>query len=123
MLRTFVVLAAVVALLGGVAQANIVSNYGISVQSCVVNQGGNGATNGINVVYTNTHASPAYEVDFIIGYRGHRYVLRDTGTFTQGAVINHNLTNALVGYQWSGPTPNRCTVKKVMLGNGNTLGS
>ncbi|MBV8154984.1 MAG: hypothetical protein JO029_16155 [Candidatus Eremiobacteraeota bacterium] len=122
MMRTFVMLTGIVALACGVAQANIVSNYGISIQSCVVNQNGSSVTNGINVVYTNTHAAAANEVDFLIGYRGHRYVLRDTGTFTQGAQINHNLTNALVGFGWTGPTPNRCTVKKVVLSDGNVLG-
>ena len=104
------------------AQANITSKFGISIQSCVVNQGGNGATNGINVVYTNNHASPATQVNFLIGYRGHRYVLVDRGTFSQGAQINHNLTNDLVGYAWSGPAPNRCTVQRVYLANGAQLG-
>ncbi len=118
----FVVLAALVTLCTTAAQANIVSKYGIVIQSCVVNQNGSGVTNGVNVVYTNTHASPAYEVDFTVGYRGHRYVMRDTGTFTQGAQINHNLSNALVGFGWSGPTPNTCTVRKVILANGQVLG-
>ena len=122
MIRTLMALAAVLAFVGGVARANIVSNYGITIQSCVVNQNGGGVTNGINVVYTNTHDVPANEVDFLIGYRGHRYVLVDTGTFSHGAQISHDLKNELVGFGWTGPTPNRCTVKRVVLSNGKVLG-
>ena len=121
MIRSLLVLAAILALAGGVAQANIVSALGISIQSCVVNQNGGGVTNGINVVYTNTHEVPANEVDFLVGYRGHRYVLVDTGTFSQGSQINHDLKNALVGFGWTGPAPNRCTVKRVVLSNGKVL--
>ena len=122
MKRCPLVFLAVLVLLTATAQANITSKFGISIQSCVVNQGSNGATNGVNVVYTNTHPSPATEVDFLVGYRGHHYILVDHGTFSQGAQINHNLTNDLVGYAWSGPTPNRCTVNRAYLANGRTLG-
>lgn len=122
MKRSPLVFLAALVLLTSAAQANIVSKFGITIESCVINQGGNGATNGANVVYVNTHASPATEVDFTIGYRGHPYVLVDRGTFSQGATINHNLTNDLVGFAWSGPTPNRCSVRRVVLANGRVLG-
>jgi hypothetical protein len=122
MKRSALVFFAALVLLTANAQANITSKFGISIQSCVVNQGSNGATNGINVVYASTHPSPATEVDFLVGYRGHHYILVDRGTFSEGAQINHNLTNALVGYAWSGSTPNRCTVNRVSLANGNTFG-
>jgi hypothetical protein len=113
---------AAVLALTATAGANITSKFGISIQSCVVNQGSNGATNGINVVYVNNHASPATQVNFLIGYRGHHYTLVDHGNFSQGAQINHNLTNDLVGYAWSGPAPNRCTVQRVYLANGKQFG-
>jgi hypothetical protein len=119
--RTLLVsLAALALLLPAAAQAKIVSAFGITIQSCVVNANGN-QTNGINVVYYNTHDSPATEVDFLVGYHGHKYVLIDRGTFSQGAQINHNLTNALVGYTWQGPKPHICTVQRVMLANGRDL--
>lgn len=122
MKRTILAAAAIAAvLLPAAAQANTVSALGISIQSCVVNQRGDGSSNGINVVYVNTHPSPALQVNFLIGYRGHRYVLVDNGTFSQGSQINHNLTNTLVGFGWSGPTPNLCTVNKVILSNGRVL--
>lgn len=98
------------------------SNYGVTIQSCTVNQGGDGLTNGVNIVYNNTHPSPANEVVFVVGYRGHGYTLVDRGTFSQGATINHNLTNALVGLPWAGPVPNRCAVRQVYLNNGKVLG-
>jgi hypothetical protein len=122
MVRSFLALTVFMGLLAGAAQANITSKFGINIQSCVVNQGGNGLSNGVNVVYTNSHAAPATEVDFLVGYRGQRHIMVDRGTFSQGAQINHNLTNDLVGYPWSGPTPNRCTVQKVVLENGRVLG-
>jgi hypothetical protein len=113
-------LAALAVLSPATAQANIVSKYRISIQSCVVNQNG-GVTNGVNIVYVNSNAEPATEIDFQVNYRGTRYVLIDSGSFTQNANINHNLTNTLVGLPWSGPTPNLCTVRRVVLANGRVL--
>ena len=114
-------IAALAVLTPAAAQARIVPALGVSIESCVVNQNGSGATNGINVVYYNTHPSPAEQVNFLVGYRGHRYVLIDRGTFSQGARINHNLTNALVGEAWEGSNPNLCTVQRVFLANGRVL--
>ncbi len=120
--RTLLVgLAALCCLLPATAQAKIESAFGIAIQSCVVNSNGSNQTNGINVVYSNTHPSAATEVDFLVGYHGHHYVMIDRGTFSQNATINHNLTNALVGYAWKGPAPHMCTVQRVMLANGRVL--
>ncbi len=121
MKRTLFAAAAVAALLlPAAAQARIVSALGVTIQSCVVNSSG-GTTNGINVVYFSTHSSPATEVDFLVGYHGHRYVLIDKGTFSNGAYINHNLTNALVGMPWFGPQAHLCEVQRVVLANGRVL--
>jgi len=123
MKRTLLALGAVVAILApAAAQADIISQFGVTIASCVVNSNGNGATNGINIVYYNTHPSPATEVDFLVGYRGHRFTLVDRGRFTQGAQINHNIANALTGWVWKGPTPNLCQVNRVYLANGRVLG-
>jgi hypothetical protein len=103
------------------ASAEIVPAFGITIQSCVVNSNGAGLTNGINVVYYNTHASPATEVDFLVRYHGHRYVLTDHGSFTQDAQINHNLANSLVGRSWQGANSKLCTVQRVLLENGKVL--
>lgn len=103
------------------ASAKIVSNFGITIGSCVVNSNGGNQTNGINVVYYNTHASPATEVDFKVRYHKQTFILIDRGNFAQGAQINHNLTNALVGEVWEGPDPGLCTVKRVLLANGKEL--
>ncbi len=103
-----------------IAQAKIISSLGVSIQSCVVNSNGS-ATNGVNIVYSSTHSSPATEVDFLVGYHGHKYVLIDRGSFSQGAQINHNLNNALVGEPWQGPRPKLCTVQRVMLANGRVV--
>jgi prephenate dehydratase len=99
------------------ASAKIVSNFGITIASCVVNSNGN-QTNGINIVYYNTHPSPATEVDFKVRYHKQTFILTDRGSFSQGAEINHNLTNALVGEVWEGPEPKLCTVTRVLLANG-----
>ncbi len=121
MKRTFFMLLAVFVLLAPTAaQAKIVQQLGIAIQSCVVNEN-NGVTNGVNVVYYNTHQSPATEVDFYIGYHYHKAVLVDRGSFTNGAQINHNLTNGLVGVTWNGPQPYTCTVQRVVLANGKVL--
>lgn len=63
-------------------QARLVSRFGVTIISCVVNSNGNSSTNGINVVYYNTHDSPATEVDFMVNYMGKRYILIDKGNFT-----------------------------------------
>ena len=93
----------------------------MTITSCVVNSNGSNLTNGINVVYYNTHDSPATEVDFLVNYGGHKYILIDKGSFARGAEINHNLTNALTGQPWNGPTAKRCSVQRVYLENGNVL--
>jgi hypothetical protein len=97
------------------------SAHGVTIVSCVVNSNGSNLTNGINVVYYNTHDSPATEVDFVVNYNGNKYILIDKGSFSRGAQINHNLTNALTGQPWDGPTPKRCAVQRVYLANGNVL--
>ncbi len=103
------------------AQAKIVSRLGVTIISCVVNSNGSNLTNGINVVYYNTHDSPATEVDFRINYSGKRYILIDKGNFSRGAQINHNLANALTGQPWNGPTPKLCRVERVYLANGRSF--
>jgi hypothetical protein len=104
-----------------VVSAKVESNLGITIGSCVVNSNGGNQTNGINVVYYNTHASPATEVDFKVKYRKHTYLLVDRGSFAQNAQINHNLTDALVGEVWEGPQAKLCTVTRVFLANGKEL--
>ncbi|HKE37224.1 MAG TPA: hypothetical protein VEY94_08675 [Patescibacteria group bacterium] len=121
MLRTVTAFAVVITLLTAAAQADIKSAYGIKIESCTVNQNG-GNTNGINVVYTNSNSSPATEVDFMVNYSKKRYTLTDTGTFSEGSQINHNISTDLVGVAWAGPTPKKCTVKRVVLQNGKVLG-
>lgn len=118
-IRTLVVLAILAVPL--TAQARLVSRFGVTIISCVVNSNGNGLTNGINVVYYNTHDSPATEVDFLVQYRNHRFILIDKGTFTRGAQINHNLANALTGQPWDGPKPKLCRVERVYLANGRSF--
>ena len=66
------------------ARAKLVSHSAFTIQSCVVNQSGNGATNGINVVYYNTQHAPTTEVDFSCAINGIGNVLIDVGTFTHG---------------------------------------
>ncbi len=97
------------------------SAFGVTVVSCVVNSNGGNTTNGINVVYYNSNDSAATEVDFLVNYAGHKYVLIDKGNFSRGSQINHNLTNSLTGQPWSGPTPKHCGVQRVYLADGNVL--
>lgn len=121
MKRTLLILAALCVVAAPAAAAKNGSRFGVTIVSCVVNSNGGNQTNGINVVYYNTHDSPATEVDFLVHYYGHRYILIDRGSFARGAQINHNLTNSLTGQPWQGPTPTRCAVERVYLQNGNVL--
>ena len=102
------------------AQAKIVSAFGINIVSCVVNSNGN-LTNGINVVYANTHDSPATQVEFLVRYDKRKFILINKGTFTRGAQINANLNNALTGQPWDGSRPQLCTVARVYLADGTVL--
>ncbi|MBV8068021.1 MAG: hypothetical protein JO113_08580 [Candidatus Eremiobacteraeota bacterium] len=121
MKRTLFILVALCIIAAPATAARNGSRFGVTIVSCVVNSNGSNQTNGINVVYYNTHDSPATEVDFLVNYNGHRYILIDKGTFTRGSQINHNLTNSLTGEAWDGPTPTRCAVQRVYLENGNVL--
>jgi hypothetical protein len=120
MKRALLIFVAICAAAAPAAAAKNGSAFGVTIVSCVVNANGSN-TNGINVVYYNTHDSPATEVDFLVNYHGHRYILIDKGNFSRGAQINHNLTNSLTGQPWNGPTPKRCAVQRVYLANGNVL--
>jgi hypothetical protein len=96
------------------------SKFGVTIVSCTVNSKDN-QTNGINIVYYNSNDSTATEVDFLVNYGGHKYVMIDKGHFSRGAQINHNLTNALTGQPFDGPTPKRCAAQRVYLEDGNVL--
>ncbi|MBV8489186.1 MAG: hypothetical protein JO199_01560 [Candidatus Eremiobacteraeota bacterium] len=122
-MKRFILAAAVAAalILPVSTQAANNNRLGIVIQSCVVNKGNDGLTNGINVVYTNTHAENAVAVTFVVEYNHNRYFLTDTGTFSQGAQINHNLNGSLVGQAWTGPEPAACTVRKTVMSNGRTF--
>jgi hypothetical protein len=121
MQRIFLIgLIAAAVLVPSAASARLISSLGITLQSCNANVNGN-VTNGINVVYYNTHQSPATEVDFLVRYHGQKYVLIDRGTFSVGAQINHNLNSALVGAPWQGPNVKLCTAQRVILANGKVL--
>jgi len=120
MKRAFWTLAALAVVLASPAvAAKSGSKHGVTIVSCVVNSNGSNLTNGINVVYYNTHDSPATEVDFVVNYGGHKYILIDRGTFSRGSQINHNLTNALTGEPWDGPQPKHCAVQRVTLTDGS----
>jgi len=121
MKRTLLFLAAICCIAAPASAAKNGSKFGVTIVTCVVNSNGSNLTNGINVVYYNTHDSPATEVDFLVNYEGHKYILIDKGSFSRGAQINHNLTNSLTGQTWNGPTPKRCAVQRVYLENGNVL--
>ena len=104
------------------ASAKTVSAFGIKVQSCAVVENANHTqTTGVNVVYFNTHETPATEVDFFVSYHGTNYTLIDRGTFTHNAQINHTLTNALAGVVWQGETPDLCTPSRVLFATGKVL--
>jgi hypothetical protein len=120
MKRILLTLAALCAVASPASAQRIQSAFGVNLVSCVVNANGN-LTNGINVVYYNTHDSPATEVDFFVHYMKHKFLLIDRGNFTRGAQINHNLTSALVGLPWNGPNPRHCAVQRVYLANGRVL--
>jgi hypothetical protein len=121
MKRTLLALAALCAVAAPASAQKLGSEFGVNIVSCVVNSNGGNQTNGINIVYYNTHDSPATEVDFLVNYMRHKYILIDKGTFTRGSQINHNLNNALVGQAWNGPTPKRCAVERVYLANGKVF--
>jgi hypothetical protein len=123
-MRSFVLigltLAALVAPCG--VSAKVVSAFGIKVQRCVVNENGSHTqTNGVNVVYYNSHETPATEVDFFVRYHGTTYTLTDRGTFTHYARIDHNLGDALVGQVWQGEKPELCTPARVLFATGRVL--
>jgi len=122
MKRALLIFAALgIAAIAPAAASKTGSAYGVTITSCVVNSNGSNMTNGVNVVYYNTHDSPATEVDFLVNYQGHKYILIDKGSFSRGSQINHNLTNSLTGQAWSGPTPKKCAVQRVYLSDGTVL--
>ncbi len=104
------------------ASAKTASAFGIVLQRCVVNETGTHAnTDGVNVVYYNSHQTPATEVDFYVKYHGKVYTMIDHGSFTHYAQINHNLGNMLVGNVWQGQDPELCIPSRVVFATGRVL--
>ncbi|HEY2474946.1 MAG TPA: hypothetical protein VGI19_09100 [Candidatus Cybelea sp.] len=102
--------------------AKTVSAFGIRLQRCVVlENAAHTEVTGVNVVYYNTHDTPATEVDFLVQYHGKNYTLTDTGSFTHFAQVDHTLTGAIAGTVWQGDTPDLCTPGRVMFANGKVL--
>lgn len=102
--------------------AKVASAFGIRLQRCVVlENAAHTQVTGVNVVYYNTHQTPATEIDFFVQYHGTHYTLTDTGSFTHFAQIDHTLTGAIAGTVWQGDTPELCTPARVMFGNGKIL--
>lgn len=119
---TLIGLALAMLLMPSEASAKVTSAFGIKLQRCVINENASRTqTTGVNVVYFNSHETPATEVDFLVRYHGTTYTLTDRGTFTHFAQINHNLTNALVGVVWQGPEPDLCIPGRVQFANGKVL--
>lgn len=104
------------------AAAKTRSAFGIVVQRCVLNESRDHATiTGLNVVYYNSHQTPATEVNFLVNYRGKSYTLTDRGSFTHNAQIDHNLGGALSGAVWQGAVPELCIPGRVVFANGKIL--
>ena len=121
MQRALLIFAVLLVVLTPSALAAKKKTHGVTIVSCTVNSKEGNVTNGINVVYYTTHDSPATEVDFAVNYGGHKYILIDRGTFSRGAQINHNLTNALTGEPFEGAQPTSCKVSRVTLSDGTVL--
>ncbi len=104
------------------ASAKIASAFGIVVQRCILLENKDHTqTTGVNVVYYNTHETPATEVDFLVEYHGKHYTLTDRGSFTHNAQINHTLTDALTGVVWQGEDPELCIPGRVLFATGKVL--
>jgi hypothetical protein len=117
----FLAIAMLFAVAAPASAQHVGSRYGVTIVTCVVNSNGSGLTNGINIVYFNKHDAAATEIDFLVRYGGHAFILIDRGTFTRGSQINHNLNNALTGQPWNGPNPTACQVNRVILSNGKVF--
>lgn len=120
MKKTLLTVLSALLVLAAPAQAKLGQGFGVNIQSCVVNDNG-GKTNGINIAYSNLNSSAATEVDFLVKYHKQRGVFADRGSFAPHALINHNLTNALVGLEWNGPKPALCKVQRVVLADGTVV--
>jgi hypothetical protein len=104
------------------ASAKVASAFGIVVQRCIVTENKDHTqTTGVNVVYYNSHETPATEIDFLVEYHGKRYTLTDRGSFTHNAQIDHTLTDALAGAVWQGRDPELCIPGRVLFATGKVL--
>jgi hypothetical protein len=123
MQRLFIVGLTVTALLAPCsASAKVASAFGIVVQRCVLNENKDHTqTTGVNVVYYNSHQTPATEVDFLVHYHGKAYTLTDRGSFTHNAQIDHNLSGSLAGVVWQGRDPELCIPGRVLFATGKVL--
>lgn len=111
-----------IALSPSAASAEHRSAFGIVMQRCIMLENASHTQiSGVNVVYYNSHQTPATEVDFLVHYRGRAYTMTDTGSFTYLAQINHTLTGALAGQVWQGADPELCIPGRVVFATGRVL--
>lgn len=104
------------------ASARMSSAFGIRMQRCMVLQNAaHTQVTGLNVVYYNSHQTPATEIDFVVRYHGTTHTLVDTGTFTHLAQINHTLTGSLAGTVWQGDDVEFCSPGRVVFATGRVL--
>jgi len=92
----------------------------IQVRECyLITRGAVGLeTGGIVIEYVNYAPAAAKQISFSVLYRGQPALVKDSGTFSTGAVIKHTFENVLFGLSYMGPTPELCRVRKVVFANG-----
>lgn len=98
------------------------SAFGIKMQRCIVMENAaHTLVTGLNVVWYNSHQTPATEVDFIVRYHGTTHTLTDTGSFTYMSQINHTLTGSIAGVVWQGSDIEFCQPGRVVFATGRVL--
>jgi hypothetical protein len=76
-------------------------------------------TGALRIAFHDRARTPVTRVAFLVDYRGEVETVRDAGTFSPGASIDHTYAGRFVDFAYLGSRPNRCRVVSVTFADGS----
>jgi hypothetical protein len=80
-------------------------------------------TGALRIAFHDRAQRPIANVAFSVDYRGEVETVRDAGTFSPGAPIDHTYAGRFTDFAYLGSRPNRCHVVSVTFADGSTWSS
>jgi hypothetical protein len=76
-------------------------------------------TGDLRIAFHDRASRPVASVAFSVDYRGQVETVKDAGTFSPGAPIDHRYSGRFTDFAYLGSRPNRCRVVSVTFADGS----